>query len=315
MTNAVTLSAVHHKRVRRGRGKAQASLSLIDAAKFILEEIQPASIRAVCYRLFVQGLIPSMAKNHTNAVGRLLVGAREDGVIHWDWIVDETREAERVSTWNNPESILNAAIRGYRKDYWTNQPARLEVWSEKGTVRGTLAPVLNEYGVTFRVMHGYGSATSLHDIAEETTENEKPLTVLYVGDWDPSGLHMSVIDLPRRLVRYGGELQMIRVALEADDVAAGTELPSFEVETKAKDPRYNWFVERYGRQCWELDALSPVTLRTRVEANIKGFLDLDAWDRAIEVEATERDSMKSIMGTWRSICRQASKYSDRGGHG
>ena len=43
-----------------GRGKAQKSLELIDAAREILEEIQPASVRAVCYRLFVAGLIANM---------------------------------------------------------------------------------------------------------------------------------------------------------------------------------------------------------------------------------------------------------------
>jgi len=295
---------------RHGRGKSRASLELIAAAKAILEEIQPASIRAVCYRLFVAGLIPTMAKNNTNAVGRLLVGAREDGVIPWAWVVDETREAERISAWNNPEEIIRATIQGYRKDYWTAQPERVEVWSEKGTVRGTLAPVLNEYGVTFRVMHGYGSATSLHDIAEVTAENDKPLTVLYVGDWDPSGLHMSEIDLPRRLERYGGSLNIIRVALNAGDVAAGTDLPSFEVETKSKDPRYKWFVDRYGNHCWELDALSPVILRQRVDDEIFDLLDVDTWNRAIEVEAAERESMQSILGTWKSISMQASKYSD-----
>ena len=295
---------------RHGRGKSRASLELIAAAKAILEEIQPASIRAVCYRLFVAGLIPTMAKNNTNAVGRLLVGAREDGVIPWAWVVDETREAERISAWNNPEEIIRATIQGYRKDYWTAQPERVEVWSEKGTVRGTLAPVLNEYGVTFRVMHGYGSATSLHDIAEVTAENDKPLTVLYVGDWDPSGLHMSEIDLPRRLERYGGSLNIIRVALNAGDVAAGTDLPSFEVETKSKDPRYKWFVDRYGNHCWELDALSPVILRQRVDDEIFDLLDVDTWNRAIEVEAAERESMQSILGTWKSISMQGSKYSD-----
>ena len=82
-----------------GRGKSQRSLDLIDAAVRILEEIQPASIRAVCYRLFVEGYIDSMAKNNTNAVSRQLVWAREQGLLPWDYVVDETREAERVSTW------------------------------------------------------------------------------------------------------------------------------------------------------------------------------------------------------------------------
>ena len=39
------------------RGKSSQSLELIDAAYEILEEIQPASVRAVCYKLFNRGLI------------------------------------------------------------------------------------------------------------------------------------------------------------------------------------------------------------------------------------------------------------------
>lgn len=295
---------------RKGRGKSQKSIELIAASRMILDEIHPATIRAVCYRLFVMKLIPSMDRKYTNAVGTQLVYAREHGDIPWEWVVDETREAERITTWDKPEDIIDAAVRGYRKDYWKTQENWVEVWSEKGTIRGTLAPVLKEYGVTFRVMHGYGSATALHGIAEETAESDKDLTVLYVGDWDPSGLNMSEVDIPKRLARYDGDATIMRVALDANDVAPGTDLPSFEANTKVKDPRYKWFVERYGRTCWELDALSPVILRQRVELEIVDLLDLDAWNHAVEVEAAERESMTNILGDWKkSISRPAHKYS------
>jgi hypothetical protein len=90
----------------------------------------------------------------------------------------------------------------------------LEVWSEKGTVRGTLAPVLDKYGVTFRVMHGFSSATIVNQVADETRDSENPLLVLYVGDWDPSGMHISEVDLPKRLAEYGGSINIKRVAAE-----------------------------------------------------------------------------------------------------
>jgi hypothetical protein len=297
---------------RQGRGKAQKSLDLIDAAHRILEEIHPASVRAVCYRLFVNGLIPSMSKANTAKVSTQLVWAREQGILPWEWVVDETREAERITTWSSPEQIITAAMRGYRADYWAAQPEWVEVWSEKGTVRSTLAPVLREYGVTCRVMHGFGSATSLHDIAEETADSDKWLTVLYVGDWDPSGMQMSEVDLPRRLERYEGCATIKRVALDASDVVRGTTLPSFEVESKAKDPRYKWFVENYGHRCWELDALSPVILRQRVDDAILELLDVDAWNRSIEVEAAERESMSTVLTAWQSISRLDQKYSPEG---
>ena len=299
--------------LRKGRGKSQASLELVAAAIRILEEIQPATVRAVCYRLFIEKLIPSMAKANTDKVSKQLVYAREHGLLPWAWVVDETREAERISTWDNPEQIIAAAVNGYRKDYWAMQPEWVEVWSEKGTIRGTLAPVLKKYGVTFRVMHGYGSATSLHGIANETAANDKNLTVLYVGDWDPSGMQMSEIDLPDRLQRYGGAATIKRVALDKCDVLDDTKLPFFEALDKNKDPRYQWFIERYGNRCWEVDALSPVVLRQRVEDEILSLLDEDAWAHAVGIEKAETDSMKSIMGAWKSISGPASKYSAPGG--
>lgn len=292
-----------------GRGKSAKSLALIDAAIRILEEIQPTSIRSVCYRLFVAGLIPNMSVKYTSMVSKQLVWAREQGELPWEYIVDETREAERIPTWSDPAEIIDAAVRGYRKNYWSMQPGWIEVWSEKGTVRGTLAPVLNKYGITFRVMHGYGSATSVHGIAEETADSDKRLTVLYTGDRDPSGMNMSEIDLPRRMDRYEGNADIVRVALNDDDVAPGTDLPSFEIESKSKDPRYKWFLQNYGRRCWELDALSPVVLRERVEAAILARLDADAWNHCIDIEAAERESMGSILKNWkRTISRPVEKY-------
>ena len=83
-----------------GRGKSLRSVRLILAAQEILQEIQPATVRAVSYQLFVRRLITSMAKTETNRVSIQLKDAREAGVIPWAWIVDETREPERVRAWD-----------------------------------------------------------------------------------------------------------------------------------------------------------------------------------------------------------------------
>ncbi len=277
------------------RGKAKRTIELVAAASDILEEIQPASIRALCYRLFVAGLLPNMSKSSTNSVSRIIRIAREEGQIPWEWIVDESREAESVQLWNNPDEIIRATVRGYRRDYWQDQDVRVEVWSEKGTVRGTLAPVLHEYGVTFRVMHGYASATVAHDVAELSVSDDKPLIALYVGDWDPSGMHMSQCDLPRRLLDYGGDVELTRVALTAHDLR---ELPSFEPESKRSDPRYQWFKTNIGTQCYELDAMPPPDLRDRVAHEILSQLDIDLWEHARMVERTEVESMREFHKSW-----------------
>jgi hypothetical protein len=131
------------------RGKARKSLELIEASIGILEEIQPATVRAVCYRFFTMGLIASMLKRETNKVSRQLTDARENGWLPWGWIVDETRGVEAAPTWADPAAFAEAVTRGHRRNKWAAQPVRIEVWSEKGTVRGRLAPVLNQYEVPF----------------------------------------------------------------------------------------------------------------------------------------------------------------------
>ena len=80
-----------------GRGMAQPSLDLIEAMRDIAEAAQPITGRGVGYKLFTRGLIPSMARSEMERVYRLLLTAREQGIIPWEWIVDETREFERVA--------------------------------------------------------------------------------------------------------------------------------------------------------------------------------------------------------------------------
>jgi hypothetical protein len=85
-----------------GRGRAQKSLDLIEAMYRFAEAAQPITGRGIGYKLFTAGLIPSMSTNEMQRVYRLLKEAREREIIPWEWIVDETRSLERVSTWDNP---------------------------------------------------------------------------------------------------------------------------------------------------------------------------------------------------------------------
>ena len=278
-----------------GRGRAKKSLDLIEAMTAIAEAAQPITGRGVGYKLFTAGLIPSMSRSDMQRVYRLLKEAREDGIIPWHWIVDETRDLEREPSWDDPDEFARAASRQYRRDFWSQQPERCEVWSEKGTVRGVIAPVLDEYGVGFRVMHGFTSATNAHDIALDN--DGRPLTALYVGDWDPSGLCMSERDLPARFEKYDGDHVLLhRITLVQDDLA---NLPSFPASDKRTDPRYKWYIQKYGDRCWEVDALDPNELRDRVEAHIRiSITDTGAWQRSERVNKAERESLQYVLSNW-----------------
>lgn len=275
---------------------APESLRLIDAMYEIAEAAQPITGRGVGYKLFAQGLITSMSTSNMKKVYRLLKIAREQDAIPWEWIVDETRELEPVQSWRDPAAYVRAVKRSYRRDAWADQPVRVEVWAEKGTIRGVLKPKLEEYGVGFRVMHGFGSATSIYDVAQD--DQDRPLIALYAGDWDPSGLYMSEHDLPDRLEKYGGEhVTLQRIALLSHDLPG---LPSFAASTKTKDSRYTWFVKHYGTECWELDAMDPNDLRHRVEDSILAEIEPVAWERCRRAQEAEQESLQSLLDQWKA---------------
>jgi hypothetical protein len=278
-----------------GRGMSRASLDLIAAMSTIAEAAQPITGRGVGYKLFTAGLIGSMSVNEMQKVYRLLRIAREQGEIPWEWIVDETRELERVTTWDDTAQYAECVARSYRRDFWNQQPVRVEVWCEKGTIRGVLKPVLDQYAVGFRVMHGFTSATAVNDVAEDN--DGRTLAVLYIGDFDPSGLYMSECDLPQRLADYGGDhVELGRIALDLYQTAG---LPSFPASDKRKDPRYPWFAERHGTRCWEIDAMDPRDLRDCTERMIKALIEPVAWARCETVNAAELESLQTILSNWK----------------
>jgi hypothetical protein len=279
---------------KKGRGMARRSLDLIEAMYAKAEAAQPITGRGIGYKLFTAGLTSSMARSEMQRVYRLLKEARERGYIPWDWIVDETRALERTSTWADPAEYARAVARSYRRDFWNQQPVRCEVWSEKGTVRGVLKPVLDHYAVGFRVMHGFSGATTLYDVSQD--DDGRPLIVLYVGDFDPSRMFMSEKDLPTRLSEYGGNhITLRRIALTREQVNG---LPSFPATDKRKDPRYKWFRANYADRCWELDAMDPNDLRDCVKEWIVNLIEPEAWKRCEAVNQAEQESLKSILGQW-----------------
>jgi hypothetical protein len=66
----------------------------------------------------------------------------------------------------------------------------------------------------------------------KTLGHGRPLIILYVGDYDPSGMYMSEVDLPKRIAEYGGDHVTIkRIALTRGQLRG---LPSFPASDKKK---------------------------------------------------------------------------------
>ena len=210
--------------------------------------------------------------------------------------VDRGRDplAERVPTWADPTAYARSVARSYVATSGTSSPPGRSLEGEGHHPRRSAA-VLDQYAVGFRVMHGFSSATSVHDVADD--DDGRDLIALYVGDYDPSGLFMSEQDLPSRLAEYDGEhVDVCRIALIREQVS---DLPSFPVTDKRADPRFNWFRDRYGGRCWELDAMDPNDLRDCVQKAIIELIEPVAWKRCEVVNRAEQELLRTILQKWK----------------
>ena len=258
----------------------------------ITEESHPITGRGIGYKLFSRGLIDSMAR--MPKVYRDLTNARKDGIIPWEWVVDETRELEKIGVWKSGAMFARGFF--FRRDLWQTQKQTVEVWSEKGTVRGVLWPILAKWGVGFRVMHGFSSSTCIWDVSTNDYNDNRPLVALYIGDFDPSGMYMSERDLPERIAEFGGDhIEFRKIALTAEQAVS---LPSFSADTKNKDKRYKWFKSNFGSECWELDAMDPRLLRDLVENEITELIDRDLWAQEEAIQEREKQSLERNLQWW-----------------
>jgi hypothetical protein len=96
---------------------SQRSLHLITAMLDAAKAAHPITGRGIGYKLFSGKFIASMAVKDMRAVYRLLKLAREEGMMPWGWIVDETRAMERAAVWSDAAEYARVVAQSYRRDF------------------------------------------------------------------------------------------------------------------------------------------------------------------------------------------------------
>jgi hypothetical protein len=222
--------------------------------------------------------------------------------INPDWMVDETREGERVSVWEDAAAYVEAVKNSYRRDNWQDQPVHCEVWSEKATILSSLRPVKDDWGITLRVSHGFGSTGMESDIGYLFEGIDKEIIVFFLGDHDPSGRVIEE-DIHRRAMQAAGrDFEMERLAIHPEDITRYN-LPPQRI--KGTDSRAADFRRRYGSDAAtvELDALPADVLRQRVEDAVKELIDFEAWERQLMVQAAELASIREFADRINGLTR------------
>ncbi len=216
---------------------------------------------------------PNSAKQSYHYVCRLLVKARRRGLLPWEAVIDPGRRRTSYYSWDLPDYVSAKTNSAIRLDLWRGQQATgVEVWVEKDTMMTFVNSVVYEYRIPVQVNKGYGSVAAIKE-ASERYGNGKGWTLLYVGDFDPSGLDIDRA-LRDMLRGHGSRPNIVRIALSQADTE--NLMPNAGLNLKKKDPRTKKFVETYGedQQAYEVDSLAPHLLRQRILEQLALYVDL-----------------------------------------
>jgi hypothetical protein len=277
----------------------QATLAQIDEANEIIGEYRTLGFILTLRQLFYQFVSRAALANtlaEYKRLGRTVTDARRAGRIDWGAIEDRTRNVRRLPTWDDPSKIINACASQYRESLWSRQPYRSEVWIEKDALIGVIEGVSNEFRAPYFSCRGNVSESEMYAagkrFADHLEQGQVPV-VLHLSDHDPNGLDMTR-DIRERLALFARqEIEVRRLALNLDQTAALP--PNF---AKEKDSRYAAYVRQFGRNCWELDALSPDVISGLVRDALEGLIEADAWAEAMASEEENRAVLIKASDNW-----------------
>jgi hypothetical protein len=255
------------------------------------------TLRQLYYQLVAQDLIPN-TENSYRKISQYCTRARLAGMMDWSAIEDRARQPHKHPEWDNLSELAESALYAYRLPRWADQEEYAELWVEKDALASVLKPLANEYHVTLMVNRGYSSASAMKASADRIQEaaNDRPTTIYYLGDLDPSGEDM-VRDIDTRLEEFGVDVFVHKLALTMEQVEEHEPPPNY---AKLTDPRAEAFIERYGNNSWEVDALPPAVLSELIRDAFGGIVDAELMSAVVAQEEQDktrlREAVADIMG-------------------
>lgn len=156
---------------------------------------------------------------------------------------------------------------------------RIEIWVEKDSIRIFMGKRPAKYRLGIQVLRGFASL-SMYRRALERARKRGVTTVLYIGDFDPSGLLIESVAQEEMNHKTG--IKFVRLALTIQQIKR-FKPPSRPVNLK--DSRAKEYIEKYGDRCWEVEAIRPRTLYRLIETGLKEAVPPEY---LAETEARER---------------------------
>ncbi|MFC1782350.1 hypothetical protein ACFL02_02050 [Planctomycetota bacterium] len=293
-------------RARHLAGWQNKSIEFLAKANNMLEimrEYWPLTLRQLYYRLVGVQVIENEMEEYKR-LSRALIKARLQGLIPWESIEDRVRSYIERTQYADADVYVALTkkhfLAHYARDLLQTQPVSLEVWTEKDAVVGLCERAANQYGVPIIVTRGNPSITFIHELKErvfyEAETNNRPTHIIYLNDFDPSGMKMlpAVEHTLKTEMGVPADIFTAERCMLTHQQFVELNLPYSIKAIKWKDRNAKAFVEQYGHCAAEMDALEPAAFIDILDKCIRSNLDLSEFDHQVELQDQDADQIAPI---------------------
>jgi hypothetical protein len=264
-------------------------------------------------------------------LGGIITDARLAGRISWGAMTDRTRSKNQIEVYNDIRAFWKDAVPKYAVNHWQDQDTYIEVWVEKEALSEVIEKACGPYYTPFVSCKGYMSASAMYEASlrfEDALVKKKHCHIIHLGDHDPSGIDMTRdigdrLDLLTSQARdctcissnlkngkyydegflcnycsdwYTNDIARCivihRVALNAAQVDEYNPPPN---PAKLTDTRAGNYIQRFGDESWELDALPPSVIAKIIRDKIEELIDVDIWEDYLKEEATDIEKLMDLL--------------------
>jgi hypothetical protein len=289
MTATETYQAGKIKRRRRTKGQVET----LDRQIFeVLHGDHPQSVRHVFYRMTDPRLSEPVEKSDHGyqQVQARLVKLRREGVIPYGWLADMSRRGYFVNTYSGAGDFIFRVQALYRGDLWSLSEHYCEVWCESRSIASVIQRDCNDLAVSLYPCGGFSSISFVHDAVEEINERKgsKPVTVFYIGDYDPAGVLIDVaLEREMRLhLKEGIDFRFVRLGITQEQIEE-YDLP--EKPRKSTDKR-----ALHIEKTVEAEAMPAGVLRQILRNAVENLLPADALNVTRVAEESERSAILAL---------------------
>jgi hypothetical protein len=272
------------------------------------------TVRQLFYQLVSRDVIANDQSQY-NRLQRIVKRGRRSGYLDWEMIVDRGRPLRQRQRWDSPEAIIEASAQSFHLDLWQDQRHRPEVWIEKDALVGVIEATCREWDVPYLSTRGYVSDSAAwrgaqrfrdvmngeksdRDVPAKSEEIEQIPVIIHLSDHDPSGVDMTR-DLREKFELFGLRFPIERVALTMDQIRQYEPPPNY---AKASDSRSEGYVEQYGTECWELDALDPSVIQSVVEDAVQEQVtSRESFAARKEERKEQRERLGEVSDRWTEL--------------